>query len=708
MSRRFAAHSSAPAGEARHFFLLLWRPASAAWLAGWLLCLLAGLLYFATLDTGLLQRELEGGDLITHQYAQVQARPSNAPGYPLYTMGGWLWFHGWRSLLRLFGHPLPNPLPILGGYSMFWALIALGLFYRILLHLSYSPRRPAGHWSLAWLITAFYAVTYFFWYYATTTEQYSSAVAHTLAILYVYLLWDEARGREGKRRRRGEGRATRYLLLLAFLCGLSLAHMVTVAMIVPPLVAVVLWTEPRLLRRPLTVLGAVLAAALPLVSYIYVYLRGAAHPEWWGQGEWATAKDWFWSFVRTSQGQDELSWGLRPGAPFFGNGFPELIWQELSVPLLVLGLIGIACLGLPLRLSGNEKPALPASGLRLVCLLYATLLLYLGLCWVDRFGNWFQVILPAYPLILLGLLPIGLWLETRFTRGREQGELRLGARPSNPLRAGLARLPQVLMLAAILWRIDASWPAVDSRHRPEDTALIRPALLLDQPLPEDAALFAEKDDALGLDYLINIWGIRPDLQVVSSPEASALLDAGGVVLTPWAAAPLLRSELRVAGPLALWAQTPDWVALQRGDSVAVAAPAVRLDLAAGDGIRLLGYTSHTGPKGEPVLAEAALSFDLYLYWQVVPGGTPSNWSISVRPLRNGMQVMGTDGTPIQHDSPGPVHGLRPFGEIDAGKMIVDAYRLPGGTAWDEIQVVLYRSVDEGFENLAVLNFPFAP
>lgn len=61
---------------------------------GWLLLLLAAALYFVTLDTGFALAELEGGDLITHQYAQVQARPSNAPGYPLYTMGGWLWFHG--------------------------------------------------------------------------------------------------------------------------------------------------------------------------------------------------------------------------------------------------------------------------------------------------------------------------------------------------------------------------------------------------------------------------------------------------------------------------------------------------------------------------------------------------------------------------------------------------------------------------------------
>ena len=56
-------------------------------------------LYLFTLDDGLRPGELEGGDLITHQYAQVQGRPSNAPGYPLYTMGGWLWFHLGRLIL---------------------------------------------------------------------------------------------------------------------------------------------------------------------------------------------------------------------------------------------------------------------------------------------------------------------------------------------------------------------------------------------------------------------------------------------------------------------------------------------------------------------------------------------------------------------------------------------------------------------------------
>jgi len=99
-----------------------------------LLILIAALaLYLWTLDDGLQPEELRGGDLITHQYAQVEARPSNAPGYPLYTMGGWLWFRLGRLLLG----PYSNPIRILSSYSTLWALLALWLLYRLLLDSGY-------------------------------------------------------------------------------------------------------------------------------------------------------------------------------------------------------------------------------------------------------------------------------------------------------------------------------------------------------------------------------------------------------------------------------------------------------------------------------------------------------------------------------------------------------------------------------------------
>ena len=289
-------------------------------------------LYLFTLDDGLRPGELEGGDLITHQYAQVQGRPSNAPGYPLYTMGGWLWFHLGRLILGR-DH---NPLPILASYSTLWALVALWLMYRLILEVTRGQgqphdnvggdaqklsenetehpecftiegcalqpaalrqaqgdwqknarmdlRRESGCWPIAAAVTAFYGLTYFFWYYAVTTEQYTSAVAWTLAVVLLAFRWERER-RDG------------YLLALAFLMGVALAHMVTLLAVAPPLLWFVLRTEPKLVRRPRLMAGVIVLALLPLLSYIYVYVRGAQHPEWRGAGHWASTGQWFLSFL---------------------------------------------------------------------------------------------------------------------------------------------------------------------------------------------------------------------------------------------------------------------------------------------------------------------------------------------------------------------------------------------------------------------------
>jgi len=194
-----------------------------------------------------------------------------------------------------------------------WALLALWLLYKILCWITRTTQWPNGNWPLAWLGTLFYSVTYFFWYYATTTEQYSSAVAHTLAIVYFGLKFlDGTRARADES---GEKSAfipvhprpnTKQLYILAFLCGLILAHMLTVAFIVPPLLLVIFWQMPWLLSRIKVVVTSIVVAATPLISYIYVYLRGAAHPEWRG-GEWASGQgntwDWFWWFLSTPQGR---------------------------------------------------------------------------------------------------------------------------------------------------------------------------------------------------------------------------------------------------------------------------------------------------------------------------------------------------------------------------------------------------------------------
>ena len=97
-----------------------------------------------------------------------------------------------------------------------------------------------------------------------------------------------------------------------------------------------------------------------------------------------------------------------------------------------------------------------------------------------------------------------------------------------------------------------------------------------------------------------------------------------------------------------------------------------------------------------------------LYWSVMDGanGPPSDWSISVRPLQGEGVIAGADGLPIQQDSPGPVHGLRPFSSFAADEVVADAYRLPvDPQEVDALLVIVYRTTDEGFENLTEVRIP---
>lgn len=635
-------------------------------MAGVLLIVVFAIVYWLTLDTGLQPHELHGGDLITHHYAQVQARPGNAPGYPVYTMGGWLWFHGWRALFVALGQPFPNPTPILSSYSTLWALLALWLLYQILGDLLGKVRHRWMGILFCLLLTSFFGVTYFFWYYATTSEQYTSAIAQTLAIFYLYLRWDKAPERRD------------LLYWLAFLCGLSLAHMLTVAFIVPPLVAAVLWRDPSLLRSLRAIVTAVVAAMLPLISYIYVYVRGALNPAWWGRGHWNSPQEWFWSFVSTAQGRDELAWAFEPGRPFWGNGFPEGIWQELSLPLLLLGFIGISQL--------RRRHAF---------VIYGTLVIYAIFCWLYRFGNWFQVILPAYPLILLGIMPWYRFFQRDTLRMALPGRL----------------LVLAALCAAIVWRVNASLPAADSRNRVEDTALDRAAILLDQALPQDARLFAAVDDTLALNYLTEIWGIRPDIKTTNSRDANTLLASGGSMLATVDATHTLLAELTVTP--ALDGFSPDWIQLslaeRQGTATAAASSPVHTVT---DNLSLATFSVEPAPTGAPLSPPAMPGIDVLLIWQLRDGIWPENLAISLRPLSQGNQLIDPqNGQPIQQDRPRPLHGLwrdMPESDSDAHPVIIhDPYRLPlpDNQQPDALLLILYRQIEDGFENLAEITLP---
>jgi len=632
-----------------------------------LLLLAAALLYLLTLDNGLRPDELTGGDLITHQYAQVEARPSNAPGYPLYTMIGWLWFRVGRWVL---GGAL-NPIQILSLYSTLWALASLALLYLILLRI--LPRR----WPLALLLTAFYATTYFFWYYSVTTEQYTSAVFQTLLVIWLAFRWDDAP-------------ADSTLLWLAFVSGTMLANMVTTLFILPPLLWFILFRRgaaggtmgQAYLKRPKLLLQAVGLALLPLLSYVYVYIRGAQHPEWRGLGDWPTAWAWFVDFVTIQQGRDELAPGLT-AANFFTAEFPGLMIRELTWLIFFGGLLGLA--GLPRRRA---------------LFLYTTLLLYLIFCWSYRFGNWFQVIIPAYPIFIIGFaaglsLVIGHWsLVINHW---------LPAKLRNHSSLIIHHSSFIILFLLLLYRFSLSWPRANQRDLPVDTGLDPGwAILADRPI-RPALVATDFEERVALEYLRAVWGAAEGVTPIAADRFTiqaeprpadqalyvsrrgaainqALVQADGI--QPQAAGEQL---IRLASPAEL--QLPP------------TAQPVTLDF--GSALQLVGWELVRPaplPAGvEPRLALA--DWQLALYWQAA-AEIDEDYTISVRPLVDG-QIIKQEEEPLIQDHQ-PVWGFYPTSRWLPRTIVRDIYALalPPAATPGAVQIVVYKTTVSGFENLA--------
>jgi hypothetical protein len=565
--------------------------------------LLAGALalYAGTLDNGLTLGELMGGDLITHHYAQAQARFANAPGYPLYTMLGWLWFNLGKLLL---GWAF-NPVEILSLYSTLWALAALAVLYALLLQIT------GERWLLAAAGTAFYAVTPLFWYYAVSSEQYASSVFQTLLLCWLAFRWER-------------DRRDSWLLWMAFVVGTCLANLVTAAFVVPGLLIFLLWHDPGLLRRSGLILRACGLALLPMLSYGYVYLRAAQHPAWLDLSAWPSVGAWFLEFLTAPQGREEMARALTGS----GSNFPATAFDPLSWPVSLAGLIGWAFLG-------RRKAAL----------FYVTAVIYLAFGYVDRFGNWYQVLMPLHPLLVLGafrLLEVLIrWLSTQ-----------------RPARQRLWYGGCAALLAGMLvWRGTTEFPYANQRNRPGATGLA-PAWTLLQDSPKAGSCVAGSyEETFALQYLTLVWGARPDLQILSPQQAMARI-AGGQYCYFTRLGAGMEPEVRRLYPSARGAQllapspSPLRVVPTGIETGAGLVPVHMVSREVGDGIRLAGYAVSTRPAGALVIS---------LFWQAA--ATPGHdYVISVRLLKAG-KLIPREGGFVQEDQ-APVWGFRTTSPMD--------------------------------------------
>jgi hypothetical protein len=256
----------------------------------------------------------------------------------------------------------------------------------------------------------------------------------------------------------------------------------------------------------------------------------------------------------------------------------------------------------------------------------------------------------------------------------------------------------------LLIGLRAAWslPATDQRDRPEDTALVPgQAILADAPAP-NAAVMGVYTETLSLRYLSDIAGLRPDVTAVDSAGARAALAAGQPPLyVTNAAVPLLRQE--VSAEARLTSAGAALIQARRSPAVDVPPDTHALAQAVGDGLALAGYAV------EPAAGGAPGQWRVRLVWRAQTA-IGHDWSVSVRPTHEGALLALPEGGIVQRDLAHPVHGFYPTTRWAPGEVVVDDYllALPDGPPPDGWQVVVYRPVDGGFENLAVLNLPLPP
>jgi hypothetical protein len=200
------------------------------------------------------------------------------------------------------------------------------------------------------------------------------------------------------------------------------------------------------------------------------------------------------------------------------------------------------------------------------------------------------------------------------------------------------------------------------------------------------------DEALGLDYLIHIWGIRPDLQLVSSAAAADVLRRGQPLLSTFAATPVLLEELPADLAPARQVHSPDWLALSLAPTAPITDGMRAVDHPVADGVALLGYAAAPAPSGAPVTTTQP-AVDVTLVWELADGW-PAGLGVSLRPTRGGAFIDDGTGAIIQRDGGAPGQGLAPTAGV-----VRDALRVPLPAGADGVMLIVYRASDTGFENL---------
>jgi hypothetical protein len=299
-------------------------------------------------------------------------------GYPLYAILGNLTV----GALRGVGVDAATA-PAL--YTMLWGMVALVIFYMLLLKLTDEPLIAAGCTLLLGLARSI-------WIHNVIAEVYSMSLAFT-ALLLTIALWPASIP------------VRRRVWLLALIGGLGVAHHRLIALLAPGLLLAV-WPELRQdgRRSVVTVGVALLIGLLGFLPYAYLPARALAGAAW-VYGDPSTVAGLWHEFTGA---EAEYLMQTPPSVDHIRDDFAatlRILSTELTPPLAFY--CTVACLiafGVRFR---------RAMGLALACVLPTVLYLIVQ----------HRVVMPqatAMPIILVLILALGLSLSALLTRTPSQ------------------------------------------------------------------------------------------------------------------------------------------------------------------------------------------------------------------------------------------------------------------------------------------------
>lgn len=586
---------------------------------------LAGLVYWRMAAPGLL-----AGDSGELQFAAWLAGLSHPTGYPLYLMLGWLWSHGLAAL------GLANPARAMTLLSALFGALAVALTYLLAVALIAQSRRDAAAARpverIAALVAALtFAWTPTLWSQAVITEVYTLHAALVAALLWLALLWRQ----EIRFLRRN--RISLPLAALALLFGLGLAHHRTTLLLLPALLAFVIWQAPAgYWRWRQAALLAALALA-PLLLYLYVPLRAPASPylsiELW-PGQPTELLDRSPSgLVSYLLGQSFAGEIQRPAQAIAAA--PGLL-TRFAAQLTPVGL-ALALLGMALLAARRQWPLLWLTG--------ASFLLLTGFNLLYTIGDIAVFYIPSYLLACVWIGVAVAWLAAR--AGRLAGR-----------RAALATA--VLLAALPLWLL-LSQAAQQNRSQDRAAAGGWQALLAANPARDAVLVSNDRDELMPLWYLQQVDEVRPDLAgvfplLLAEP---GWLDVGQAVeraLSTGRPVYLIKPMPGLELKAELGQPDPSGLTPVLGPAIS-GPPAFAEEALIGDAVRLLGFdVQQTGE---------AMQIDLY--WQ------------ALRPLEADyttfVQLLAADGSKIAQSDQQAGGVYYPTSLWQPGETLRDRHRL---------------------------------